>query len=151
MGETLSAQSVANPTPSATHFTTVFVGLLSIWVPTRRELDFPNAPPCFQVRGLVPRLATAHLRLTESQLQSKRSGIFTGEYLNRTSCTALMLWRPQGRETSRPSQPSLKLPVATSGSQSSSSHPTNFTKTWRKLSTHNLSEALHSDFFFTRS
>ena len=45
------------------------------------ELDFPNAPPCFQVRGLVPRLATAHPRLTESQLQSKRSGIFTGEFL----------------------------------------------------------------------
>ena len=29
----------------------------------------------------MPRLATAHPRLTESQLQSKRSGIFTGEFL----------------------------------------------------------------------
>ena len=45
------------------------------------EVDFPNAPPCFLVRGLVPRLATVHPRLTESQLQTIRSGIFTGEFL----------------------------------------------------------------------
>ena len=36
------------------------------------------------------------------------------------------------REASRPLQPSLKLPVANSRPRSSSSQPTNFTKTWQK-------------------
>ena len=46
--------------------------------PAWRDL-FPQAPEC--VRGLVPKLATQHPQLTQAQLQPRKTGIFTGEFL----------------------------------------------------------------------
>ena len=48
--------------------------------PAWRDL-FPQAPECFIVRGLVPKLATQHPQLTQAQLQPRKTGIFTGEFL----------------------------------------------------------------------
>ena len=48
--------------------------------PAWRDL-FPQAPECFKVRGLVPKLATQHPQLTQAQLQICKTGIFTGEFL----------------------------------------------------------------------
>ena len=48
--------------------------------PAWRDL-FPQAPECFKVRGLVPKLATQHPQLTQAQLQIRKTGIFTGEFL----------------------------------------------------------------------
>ena len=48
--------------------------------PAWRDL-FPQAPECFKVRGLVPKLATQHPQLTQAQLQPRKTGIFTGEVL----------------------------------------------------------------------
>ena len=42
---------------------------------------FPQAPECFKVRGLVPKHATQHPQLTKAQLQVRKTGIFTGEFL----------------------------------------------------------------------
>ena len=48
--------------------------------PAWRDL-FLRAPECFLIRGLVPKCATQHPLLTESQLQPTKTGIFTGEFL----------------------------------------------------------------------
>ena len=45
------------------------------------DIDYPKPPPCFVVRGLVPREATAHPPLTPEQLQIRCSGVFAGELL----------------------------------------------------------------------
>jgi len=45
------------------------------------DIDYPNPPPCFVVRGLVPKEATAHPPLTPEQLQIRCSGVFAGELL----------------------------------------------------------------------
>ena len=43
--------------------------------------DFPNQPPCFVVRGLVPKAATTHPLLTPNQLATHCTGVFAGEFL----------------------------------------------------------------------
>ncbi|CAE7235281.1 unnamed protein product [Symbiodinium sp. CCMP2456] len=45
------------------------------------DIDYPNPPPCFVVRGLVPKEATVHPPLTPEQLQVRCSGVFAGEFL----------------------------------------------------------------------
>ena len=71
-------------------------------------------------------------RWTRSMPTANRPGI------RKSSCSSPSAWATScacprcSRETSRPAQPSLKLPVATSRPRSSSSQLTNFTKTWQK-------------------
>ena len=48
--------------------------------PVWRDM-FPQAPECFKVRGLVPKRATQHPQLSQAQLQTSKTGIFTGEFL----------------------------------------------------------------------
>ena len=40
-----------------------------------------TAEPCHKVRGLVPKRATQHPQLSQTQLQTSKTGIFTGEFL----------------------------------------------------------------------